>query len=181
MSILESLSISYYYLEQYDKAIEYGQKIVQKDQTKLFIFFIIGSSYIKLGKMKTAKDYLLMGLKLQPKDVNILYSLGILEGNIGNFEEAKQYLNKALIIQRSPDIIYALALTQMKLKNNNSAAELFEEYQKFYNTNAEILYKLGLLYIELKNYDRAKKAFKETLSISPENKRAKEYLHLLEG
>jgi tetratricopeptide (TPR) repeat protein len=135
---------------------------------------------MKLGKMRDAKTYLSRGLKIQPKDANLLYSMGILEGNLENFEGAEQYLDKALIIRRSPDIIYALALTKMKLKDNSSAAKLFEEYKDFNRSNPDILYKLGLLFIELKDYDKARKAFQDTLTLSPENERAREYLRSLD-
>jgi len=44
--------------------------------------------------------------------------------------------NKALIIQRNPDIIYALALTKIKLDERPAAAELLEEYQISRQDNA---------------------------------------------
>ncbi len=177
--IYENLAICYYYKEEYLNAIEYSKIVIEKDKYNAFIYYITGCSYMKLDNILKAREYLTLGLEISPEDINILYSIGILEGYEERFEEAERFLNKALIIQRSPDIIYALALTKIKLNEISSAVVLLSEYQKYFRNNPEILYKLGLMFIELHHYGEAKNAFQEVLVIHPDNKKAMEYINYL--
>lgn len=173
--LYENLSVCYYYAGDYVKALDYGERAV-RDTTGVFPLFILGSASMKLGEMKKSRKYLLKGLEQDPRDVSILYGLGILEAGSENYPLADDYLNKALIIQRNPDIIYALALTKMKMGDPEAAAGLFHEYQQAHGSDADVLYKLGLIFIELKKFDLAKGAFRETLKLKPENRKARDYL-----
>jgi len=180
MEIKENLGISYYHLGKYNETIGLLSGVVQNGKAKDVVYFIVGSSYMKLGLLNKAREYLEEGLKINPSNVNILYSLGILEANKENFDLANSHLEKAVIIERSPEIIYALALAKMKTGEIEVAVELFEEYKLFHQSDVEIMYKLGLLYIQLNQIDKAKKIFKEVLEIIPSNKKALEYLIELE-
>lgn len=173
--IYENLSVCYYYAGDYGKTLEFGERAVRAE-TNVFPLFVLGSASMKLGDTKRAREYFLKGLAKDRGDVSILYGLGVLEAGCENYGLAEDYLNKALIIQRNPDIIYALALTKMKLDDPETAAGLFREYQKAHESDADVLYKLGLIYIELKRFDLAREAFRETLKLRPENRKARDYL-----
>lgn len=178
--VYENLGICYYHLGKYPETIEFLNRVFGQNREKDLLLFIQGSAYMKLGRNREAREFLTRGMKVNPADINILYSMGLLEASEENFEAASRYLEKALIIQRSPEIIYALALTKMKLNDVESAVQLFEEYRLYHQTEPEILYKLGLLYTQLHKFDEAKNAFQEVLSFKPEDKKAKQYLQELE-
>jgi tetratricopeptide (TPR) repeat protein len=173
--LFENLSVCYYYLEDFALSMEYGEMTGLRDRSP-FLLFILGSSSMKTGDLKKAMEYFAGGLEKSPDDINILYGLGILEGSRENYGLSEDYLKKALLIQRNLDIIYALALTEMKLGETAQAADLFEEYRKGHPGDADIQYKMGLIFIELKKPALARDAFRETLKIKPGNKKARDYL-----
>jgi tetratricopeptide (TPR) repeat protein len=181
----KNLALCYYYTHQYQESVQFGVKFLKNSELPgapmpdSMVYFVAGNSLMKLGQFEKARDYLSRGLKIKPKDLNLLYSLGTLEGRLGNFEKAEDYLENALSFQRNPDILYALALTKMKLKKNEASIKLLEEYQKFQQINPKVLYKLGLFYLHLKDRIRAKAAFKKVISLEPGNKKAQEYLKSL--
>jgi len=179
--IYENLAVCYYYLQRYEEASESGRKFLKMDYSKEFLFFITGSSFMKTGKFREARTYLEKAVNIKPDDINALFSLGILEGNMGNYSESAVYLEKAVSIQRNPEIVYALALSKMKTGEFDAAITLFDEYMQSHNEEPETLYKLGLLYIEMKSYSKARAAFEKTLLIDPDFKKAKEFLDSIEN
>ncbi len=178
--LYENIGICYYHLGKYEEAIEFLGRVFAQNRDKDILYFIQGSSYMKLGKNKEAREFLSRGLKTNPSDINLLYSMGLLEANEENYDAANRFLDKALIIQRTPEIIYALALTKMKLGEVESAVSLFEEYRLYHRTEPDILYKLGLLYTQLHKFDKARDAFEEVLSVRPQDKKAMQYLEDLD-
>jgi tetratricopeptide (TPR) repeat protein len=178
--IYENLGICYYHLRKYWESIQYLEPLIKKGFSKEIIFFIYGSSLMKVGKLNQAREILEKGLKVNPSEINILYGLGLLEANKEDYERASLYLEKAIIIDRNPDIIYTLALTKMKLGEADSAIHLFEEYMLHKEPEPDVLYKIGLLYIQLKEFHKAKRIFQDIISIDPENENAKNYIKDLE-
>ncbi|NPV02334.1 MAG: tetratricopeptide repeat protein [Brevinematales bacterium] len=178
--IYENLGICYYHLRKYWESIQYLEPLIKKGVSKEIIFFIYGSSLMKVGKLNQAREILEQGLKVNPSEINILYGLGLLEANKEDYHKASQYLEKAIIIDRNPDIIYTLALTKMKLGEADSAIDLFEEYMLHKEPEPDTLYKIGLLYIQLKEFHKAKRIFQDIVSIDPGNQNAKNYIKDLE-
>lgn len=176
----ENRAVCYYYLEDYALAANCGQRAILMKSLNEFIFYLTGNSFLKLGKIREAREYLELGLEKNPQDVPTLYTMGLLEGGLENYDEARQYLERALDIERTADVIYALALTQMKLSQPAEAAALLEEYQEHHRRDSGILYKLGMLFIELGFRDKAKKALEAALAVDPGHTRAKEFLASLQ-
>lgn len=176
--IYENLGTCYFRIRKYDEAISYLKHAIQMKHNshKDLLFFMIGNSYMKTSQPEQAREYLLEGLKINPKEVNILYTLGILEANLENYELAEHYLEKASIIERNADILYALSLTKLKLNDVIAAVDLLEEYRLINRDDIQSLYKLGLLYTQLKRYDQAKATFNDILTLNPEHKNAQKYL-----
>ena len=178
--IYENIGICYYHLKKYWEAIQYLEPLINKGVTKEMIFFVYGSSLMKVGRLNEAREILEKGLKQNPSEINILYGLGLLEANRENYEKAARYLEKAVIIDRNPEIIYTLALTKMKLQEADSAVELFEEYMLQKQPEPEVLYKIGLLYIQLKEFDKARRVFQDIVVLNPAHEGAKNYIKDLE-
>ncbi len=176
-----NLAVCHYHLGEYSRAVEAGLGAGPTESRGVFLLFVMGSSYLKLGDVREARRYLALGLDRDPKDVNILFTLGVLEANLENYAKARDYLSRALICQRSPDIIYALALAEMKLGRSAEAAALFREYQEAHRTDPDILYKLGLIFLELGDRPLARRAFEQTLRNRPQDRKARDYLRSLES
>jgi len=179
IDIHQNLAICCYYLEKFEETIFHSQHTIELDNSRELVYYVMGSSLMKIGKLEEAENILKAGLRFCEDDVNLLYTLGILEGNLENFNSSEEYLEKALKISRNPEILYALALTRMKLNKKESAAELLEEFKAYHKEETEVLYKLGLLFIELRDYKKAERAFEDFLSIKPGDEKAIGYLKSL--
>ena len=180
--VSENLGICYHHIGKYRQAIDILKPLLEKENAKMneFLYYIAGSALMKLGSLTEAKDYLTKGLKINQSDINLLYTMGLIEASLGNFRQADIYLEKALIIHRSPEILYSLALAKIKLSELETAIELLEEYRMNNELNADILYKLGLLYVQARNFPKAKEVFGEVLKINPDNEQAVDYLRDME-
>ncbi len=178
--LYQNLAVCCYYLDKHAESVNYARKALEIDKKRESVYFVLGSSLLKTARTAEARTILLEGLKFCPEDVNLLYTLGVLEGSLGDYRSSSDYFSRAVKITRSPDVLYALGLAKMKLNDKDSAAELFDEFKQYHKDDPDMLYKLGLLFIELKNYNKAKTAFKEVLSINPGEEKAKNYLYSLE-
>lgn len=177
---LENLSICYYHLKEYQKVIDLLSPLPDEKMPKAILYFILGSAYMKTGSLEFSLEKLETGHKKYPSEVNILYSLGLLKANQEDFEAATRYFENALIINRQPEILYALALARMQLSQEEDAVHSLEEYRLYCEKDAGALYKLGLLFLQLNARPQARECFTRVLDINPENSRARNYLAELE-
>ncbi len=178
---LENISICYYHLKEYSKVIDILGNLDEEKLNKAILHFILGSSYMKLGNNTESRKRLTLGHKRFPSEVNILYNLGLLEANSENFQEASRFFENALIINRSPEILYALALSKMQMKDTQEAVTYLDEYQLYIEKDEDTLYKLGLMFLQLKAVPHAISAFQKVLSLNPEHNKAHKYLRELES
>ncbi len=177
---LENISICYYHLKDYQKVIDMLSPLSEDRLSKAILHFILGSSLMKTGHIRESQACLEKGHIKYPTEVNILYSLGLLKANAEDFQQASRYFENALIISRQPEILYALALAKIQLDNQEEAVQYLDEYRLFCEKDTATQYKLGLLFLQLKAYTQARLCFMQVLQLSPDNKKARQYLEELE-
>jgi len=91
-------SLGYLYIikENYEKALEYTNKALEKEPKHAGSWDNLGQISYRKNDIKEAKNYFKKALSFKPDLVDSLYYLGIIAENEGNFEEAKEYFSSAM-------------------------------------------------------------------------------------
>jgi tetratricopeptide (TPR) repeat protein len=90
-----SLATAYSTSKEYDKALMFYRKMLEQDTSLVFIRYQIANTYqLKNEKKKAVTEYKKL-LRIDPNYVEAYVQLGKLYYDDGNYEKAKQYLEKA--------------------------------------------------------------------------------------
>lgn len=91
-------TLGYFYLlvKDYDKAKEISQLALDDDENFSAAWDNMGQIYLEQKDFKTAKEKFLKSIELNPKSVDSLYHLGLIEEIENNKEKALEYFKKAL-------------------------------------------------------------------------------------
>ncbi|MCO5233072.1 MAG: tetratricopeptide repeat protein [Chitinophagales bacterium] len=122
------------------RSFEEAQKLNPNDNT---LKLKTGTAYLE-GSIEPMKGVALLKevIEQEPENVQALILLGRFSIMSGQFDKAKERLDKALLIQPSnAEAIFFMAITQDGLGNKEKAIELFEICKKLVNNpdfNAEI-------------------------------------------
>jgi tetratricopeptide (TPR) repeat protein len=92
-----ALGESYFTVGKVDAAVEEFKLLLQLDHSARSYTYM-GLCQRHLGKLDAAKDYLNLGLKLDPRDSVILFNLGVIAKKQQEQVQAEQYLRQALKI-----------------------------------------------------------------------------------
>ncbi len=94
------------YLKNYDKSIQYYQKVLSLDQNDQNGFNNLGITYREAGKffgekgnMQKAMTYLKKAEEMRPDDYEVLRLLGVANGVSGNHTKAIEFFTKATQVQ----------------------------------------------------------------------------------
>ena len=98
---------NYYQVSDFDSVILNSKIILKKFPNEIVFFNTIGLAYKEMGKLNLAEEFLLKGLKINSKDINILSNLGLINKSKKKNKEAEEYFLKALKIhpQHIPSIV----------------------------------------------------------------------------
>lgn len=177
----QNLAFCLYNTGRWDDACRYADAAYTKGHRTETVFFLLGSSLLKLGQETRAQAILDEGLSRYAGDMNLLYTRGLLDASAGRFENASAYFRKALTVYRNPDVLYALGLSSMKSGNNTEAASSFCEYLDHIQNDITLLYKTALLLLQVEERAGARRALEMVLKLEPGHGKAREYLSLLQN
>ena len=68
---------NYYQVNDFDTVIQKSKIILKKFPDETIFYNAIGLAYKEKGNLNLAEESLLIGLKINPKEVNILCNLGL--------------------------------------------------------------------------------------------------------
>lgn len=176
----ESIAVCRYYLSDYRGALEDLKRLGDTVTDRFRFHFVRGSSEMRLGDLEQAKSDLQKAVEAAPSDIGALYNFGMVLAALGEYTQSANSFQKALLIERRPEFVYALALSRMKLRDNEEAAELFSEYALHHSENVDRLQKTALMLTSLGAKSEAAQAFRRLLELDPGNETALKYLKELE-
>ena len=115
----------------------------------------------------TAQKFYEEILKDDPKNYHVNFYLGNIKAHYGNFDEAKNFFEKAILLNKN--FIQAhlnLANSLKEIKNFDKAETAYFRALKIDPNNAKIYYNLGLLWQDQKKYQKAEKAYENAIKIN---------------
>ena len=93
---LTTLGYFYLLIKDYEKAKEISQLAIDDDQNFASAWDNMGQIYLEQNDLKTSKEHFLKAIELNPKSVDSLYHLAIIEEKENNKSKAIEYLKKSL-------------------------------------------------------------------------------------
>ena len=123
----------------------------------------------KEGKYEEAEKRYLEILKKHPNDADALNYLGILKFTLKQFDEAENYIKKAISVLPDAYFYENLAKIYLETKDYNQAKETFLNGLKIDENNFELTFGLALAYKNLTEKDLAVKTYEKALEIKPDS------------
>lgn len=153
---------------QYKSVVEKTKILLKKDPTQSTFYNYIGLSYHHLRKPEIAKEFLLKGLEINPKNQSLMVNLGSVLRATQNFIEAEKILKK--VLEKNPNHFTALcnlANTKRDLNKDIEATELYEKAYNIDKSNITLLANLSITYQTIGEFDKCKKILNEMEKLSP--------------
>lgn len=172
--------ISYYKQQQYNKAIEEFELIVDSHPNYEDGFRILGISYLKTDQPIKAIKAFNKALELRDDIYGSHQGLGIAYYNNGNYRKSIAALLQAEQHSKSPSDRYQLYHTRGSAYFNVSMYDqAISDLEKAVSIRrgqfADVL-QLGLAYYSQKKYEQAHKYLKMALGLDPDSAEAKNYI-----
>ena len=158
-----------------DQARDLFEQILQADPTSAEAREGMSSTTERLalnaragGHMDDALADLLRAQKVEPKDIRVLYDLGILEDEMHLYRDADTVLDQLVSIEpNEPNVLYARARVKLDLGQLEAAQQDMLAYLKVRPLDASAHYGLGRIYLQGLEFDKARAEFQQSISIQP--------------
>jgi len=127
---------------------------------------------LNLYKEKNYKGVIKLGLKLlknNPKDYQLIYSIGLSYVNLQNYIEADKYFHKLLYVQKKPEIFFIQANIHKQLKKYYTAITYFEEAIQLNPNFSEAYNNLGNIKKRIGKIEEAISCFKKAIELKENN------------
>ena len=161
-----ALGESYFTVGKVDAAVEEFKLLLQLDHSARSYTYM-GLCQRHLGKLDAAKDYLNLGLKLDPRDSVILFNLGVIAKKQQEQAQAEQYLRQALKINPNyEEALFELGGLFMDEKRYAEAIPLLRCSAQLSQKPAKDYYKLATAERNVHQMDAAQRDMKVFLTLS---------------
>ena len=118
------------------------------------------------------EDVIVEGKKLfkqRQNDAQLIYLLGLSSIKLENFDDAENYFNKLILLNKNPENFYVLGNIQKKLKKFDNAIISFEKAIKINSNFTEAYNNLGSTQKSLNKYQEAIVNYKKAISLKKNN------------
>jgi tetratricopeptide (TPR) repeat protein len=127
-----------------------------------------GEAYRQYGELETALKDLRTASRLDPSATRPLELLGDVEQSLGRYDRATtRYEQYIRIDDRSPRVLYKLALSKLHAGNANGAVDTLGAALKIDEGSAQAHYLMGLCLDALKKPEQAKVSLHRAVELSP--------------
>jgi Tfp pilus assembly protein PilF len=156
------------------------KKAVSENPDSFKAHFLLAKSYEALGQLDNALSEYQKAAELDPKNAEVHYNLALLYKEKGDAKKAISELEESITI--FPNFVGARNLLAKYYAEQAQADKAIEQYKKIIELKpfgfdlAGVHNELGLLYINEGRKQDAIKEWQTSLSIDPNNQRAKDLL-----
>jgi tetratricopeptide (TPR) repeat protein len=171
-----NLAVVYDTMKQRDIAIVQYRRAIAINPRFLPAVFNL-AALLRVDRPKEAEKVLRQASKIQPKNGEIYYSLGLFLSEFDRKEEAEQELAKAArYLPGRPRVLFNYALLLQKLKKYHEAEVPLRQAQALNPKDSSLLQALVVLLIEMDRWGQAKQTALELLKLDPKNPQFQELL-----
>jgi tetratricopeptide (TPR) repeat protein len=162
----------YFDLAQYQEALGFYQKALEKKKKDAESLFGAGMSAYRIGNYEQALEFFDRGIETGKKKGEFLYGLGLTQMEMGNYAEADLNLRKA-IDKDKKNASYHLALGEVNYRNSVFSIAIMEfikavEIDSTLDRTIEDLhYKMAKAYIQMRNVEKAITEYRRDLDLHP--------------
>jgi tetratricopeptide (TPR) repeat protein len=168
-----SIIINLYNSKRYGELIKKGMVLIKKFPNQIIFYNATALSFAALGKNKDAKSVLKDALIQSPNDINVLNNLGLIHFNIREYNHAREYYEKALLINnRFVDALVNLSnldLEEHKIASAKKNLDLASQYSSSPEKSEIINVGLGHFYQRSGNFEKALHHFNQVKKLNPSN------------
>lgn len=157
-------------LGDYNNAILYYQKAIEKDPNYDKAYYNLSVSYGKRGNYIKAIEFYQMAIIINPNLFPAYINMGNAYFLNGNYKKTKECYQKAIIINpNSAEAYYNLGVIYGEKEGNlKKAIEYFLKAIKINKDYDSAYFDLGRTYGKMVNYDKAIECFEKVIIINPE-------------
>ena len=166
---LYDTGLSFLWIENYEKALSYFQKAIEKNPRYADAYFQIGYCNDKLGRFSDAIEAYKQAIRIKPDFAEAHINLGWAYYNLGRFSDAIEAYKQAIRIK--PDFAEAhinLGVAYGELGRFSDAIEAFKQAIRIKPDYAKAHYNLGVIYVNLGRFSDAIEAYKQAIRIKPD-------------
>ena len=179
--VLFELANFYYATKNHRTACEYYEKALEKRPDMQDILLFAGMNHIELNEPDKALELLLKARDIAPDDDIILYHIGRVYYQKGNYEAAKQFLMDSYSLYQGVDTANLLAMSLFALGEYEHSMHLAKHILKMLPDNVNALLLAAKTAVELMNIDEAKEYLEKIMEIFPDQPEAKELYEKIKG
>ena len=180
-SVVFELANFYQVMNDYKTAAGYYEKAFELDKNSMDISIFRALNYLKMNEIYKSLELFLEAMKKFPSQYLILFNIGLIYYQKGNYDAAKEFLSDAYSLYQDPEIMNVLALTFFELKEYDNARNLALKLADKYPDNINILLLLAKIYIETADAKNSVEYLEKILKIFPEQPEAKELYEKIKG
>ncbi|KAG5437521.1 hypothetical protein PCANB_000949 [Pneumocystis canis] len=171
--------------EQFSRAAEYFQSVLNLDQTNGEVWSALGHCYLMmddLQKTYTAYQQALYHLQ-NPKEPRLWYGIGILYDRYGSLEHAEEAFSQAIQIDpyfdKANEIYFRLGMIYKQQHKHTQSLECFQYILQSPPkplTETDIWFQIAHVYEQQKEYKLAKDVYEHILSENPDHSKVLQQL-----
>ncbi|MFZ5979605.1 MAG: tetratricopeptide repeat protein, partial [Candidatus Zixiibacteriota bacterium] len=185
---LDQLAWTHFYLKEYNRALEYGQRALKIKPDYLDPLLLLGHIYCQMREFETAfkcyREYLEVQARFDEaretepiillhvdSRANAFYSMGVMAEMSGDLVQAKEYYQETLKV--NPDFLEANTLLGNILLKENNLAEAEKYFRRHLETGNKIkdaALQLAFIKQQQKDFDGAARYYQRVLDEYPEDR-----------
>lgn len=120
------------------------------------------------GRLDAAEAGYVQVLQVQPNHADALHFLGVLNGQIGRFDQAEQLIRQAIAVRPVPNFLENLGFALMNQGKGEEATEVYRQLLAVVPEHPGAFHNLGIIYKDMGRYEEAETATKNALRIAPD-------------
>ena len=168
-------------MNDYKSAAQYYEKAYELDNNSVDISIFRALNYLKMNETDKSLELFLEAMKKFPSQYLILFNIGLIYYQKGNYEAAREFLSDAYSLYQDSEIMNVLALTFFELKEYENARNLALKLAEKFPDNINIMLLLAKIYIEMADAKNSVEYLEKILKIFPEQPEAKELYEKIKG
>ncbi len=165
-------AIKAYEEANYQKAVEYGARVLEIEPDYAEVLNMMGVSVYKLGDAVKGAEYLERAIQVAPNHKDIPANLGLILDRLGRIPEAIKYFHRALELKPTPEVHNNLGNAYQKLGEYTKAIEQYKLAISYGKKDPKHYFNLGNALKATNQLDEALSYFQQAIEIKPDYARA---------